>query len=250
MEATMRKVIGITLLIFLGLVTSTYAQEVQINRQNRTVDVTVTANVSKFANLAEVRISCNTKSPTHDQSYQKNIEKAGKVVKALIDAGVPKDDIVSAGISLEEEDRESDVLRTNPKRVPIFVAMQSWTVRVAAADAQRVVDIAVQAGADTIGDVNWMLSNPDAVESQARMEALQKARATATEIANGLCAKVGDAIYVSNQSVKTTLLDRREMTANVLGRAPDLAAPPNLKLQLFPERIETQATVRVVFALD
>jgi uncharacterized protein YggE len=246
----MRKAIGITFLLLFGVVASAYSQDVQVNRQNRTVDVTVTASVSKFANLAEVRISCDTKSPTRDQSYQKNVEKADKVVKALLGAGVPKDDIVSAGISLEEQDRDLDETRANPKRAPSFEAVQSWTVRVAAADAQKVIDIAVQAGADTIGDVNWMLSNPDETESQARLEALQKARATAVEIANGLGAKVGEAIYVSNQSVKTTLLDRREMAANVVGGVPRSSTTPNLKLQLFPERIEKQATVRVVFALD
>ncbi len=246
----MRKVFGITLLFLFGMVPSAHSQDVAVSRQNRTVDVTVTASVAKFADLAEVKISCNTKSPVHDQAYQRNIEKADKVVKALLDAGVPKNDIVSGGISLQEEERDSEEMRPNPKRPPSFEAIQSWTVRVAAGDAQKVIDTAVQAGADTIGDVTWMLSNPDVTEAQARTEALQRAHATAAEIANGVGAKLGEAIYVSNQSVKQTLLDRREMTANVLGNFARQGPPPNQKLQLFPERIEKQATVRIVFALE
>ena len=265
----MRKVIGITLLLFSGAAANAYSQEIQIgpqipfgataspnsqemqiNRQNRTVDVTVTASVSKFADLAEVRFSCDTKSQTHEQAYQKNVEKADKVVKALLDAGVLKDDIVTAGISLDEEERTAEEIRANPKRTPSFEAVQTWTVRVAASDAQKVIDAAVQAGADSIGEVKWMLSNPDATVAEARIAAVKKARANATEIANGLGVKLGDVIFVSNVAIATTLVERREMTANVMGNGGKQVSLPNQKLQLFPERIEKQATVRVVFALD
>jgi uncharacterized protein len=250
MEAPLRKIIPITLLLLLSLAGVAGAQELPINRQNRTVDVTVTATVSAFANLAEVRFSCDTKSPTHEQAYEKNVEKAARVVKALLDAGIPKDDIVSADISLEEEDRTTDETKSGAKRVPSFEAIQTWTVRVAAPDAQKVVDTVVEAGADTIGDVKWMLSDPDVTMAKARLAAIQKARANASDIANGLGAKLGEVIYVTNVSVSATLMERQELMSNVLGSGGKPVVPPTQKLQLFPERIEKQATVRVVFALD
>jgi uncharacterized protein YggE len=250
MEAVMRKIIGIVFLFCFGVVAGANAQDVVINRQNRTVDVTVTASVSKFADLAEMTFSCDTKSPTDAEAYQKNIEKADKVVKALLSAGVPKTDIVTAGLSLQQEERSFEERKANPNRAPLFEAYQSWTVRVAAADAQRVIDSAVRSGAHEVNGVTWLLSNPDVTESQARIDALRRAHATASEIATGLGGKLGEPVYVSNQAIKTTLLERKEAIANVTDIVTAPVAPPGQTLQLFPERIEKQATVRVVFALD
>jgi hypothetical protein len=58
---------------------------------------------------------------------------------------------------------------------------------------------------------------------------------------------------VSNQLIKTTLLARQSSIANVIDageRQVSVAPKPGEALQLFPEKIETEATVRVVFALD
>ena len=249
----MRKMLGVFFLFCFGAVASAFAQDVAINRQNRTVDVTVTAKVSKFADLADVKFSCNTKSPVHEQAYQQNAEKANKITQALLGAGIPKNDIVTSSMYTEEEELTSAQKKANPARAPQFEASQSWTVRVAASDAQRVIDLAVHAGANDVDNVTWMLSNPDAAESQARMDALKKARATASEIANDLGGKLGEPVFVSNQLIKTTLLERQSAFANVIDageRKVSVSPKPGESLQLFPERIETEATVRVVFALD
>jgi len=249
----MRRILGLTFLFCFGVVASAFAQDVVVNRQNRTVDVTVTVKVSKFADLADVKFSCTSKSPIHEQAYQQNAEKANKITQALLGAGIPKNDIVTSSMYTEHEELTSAQKRANPSRAPQFEASQSWTVRVAARDAQHVIDLAVHAGANDVDNVTWMLSNPDASESQARMDALKKAHATAAEIASDLGGKLGEPIFASNQLIKTTLLDRQSVFVNVLDaseRQVTVSPKPGEALQLFPERIQTEATVRVVFALD
>jgi uncharacterized protein YggE len=253
MEDVMRKILGLAFLFCIGVVASVSAQDVAVNRQNRTVDVTVTAKVSKFADLADVRFSCNTKSPVHEQAYQQNAEKANKITQALIGAGIPKIDIVTSSMYTEQEELTTAQKKENPNRAAQFEASQSWTVRVAAADAQRVIDVAVHAGANDVDNVTWMLSNPDVAESQARMDALKKAHSTAADLAADLGGKLGEPIFVSNQLIKTTLLARQSSIANVIDadeRQVSVSPKPGEALQLFPEKIETEATVRVVFALD
>jgi uncharacterized protein YggE len=251
MEDVMRKIVGMAFLSCFALVASVSAQDGAVNRQNRTVDVTVTAKVSKFADLADVRFSCETKSPTHEDAYQRNVEKANKITGALLGAGIPKNDIVTGSIYTSQEELTAAERRAN--KAPYFEASQSWTVRVAAADAQRVIDLAVHAGANDVDNVTWMLSNPDLTESQARMDALKKAHATAGEIASDLGGKLGEPIFVSNQLIKTTLLARQASIANVVEpgeRQVSVSPKPGEALQLFPEKIETEATVRVVFVLE
>jgi uncharacterized protein len=253
MEAVMRKILGLVFLFGFGIASSSYAQDVVVNRQNRTVDVTVTAKVSKFADLAAVKFSCNTKSPIHEQAYQQNAEKANKITQALLGAGISKNDIVTSSMYTEHVELTSAEKKASSNRVSQFEASQSWTVRVTAGDAQRVIDLAVHGGANDFDNVTWMLSNPDATESQARMDALKKAHATAAKIASDLGGKLGEPIFASNQLIKTTPVDRQSVFANVIDaseRQVTVSPRPGEALQLFPERIETEATVRVVFALD
>lgn len=244
----MRMKLGIAIAILFCVTSATFSQQVQVNRQNRTVDVTVTAKVSAIANLAEVTISCDSHAQTIDQAYQLNLGKADKVVKAMLDAGVPKGDIFSVAFQTDEIDTSE--AKTKSGQAPRFIAHQTWKIRVTAADAQRIIDLAVAAGANSVERVEWTLSNPDLVEAKARAAALEKARTAASEIANTLGGKLGEVIYVSNESASTTMSDRMDLKSNVpvsMGKLPEISSP---KLQLFPEKVEKEATVRVVFALD
>ena len=246
----MRTRFGIGIVILLCVASAAFSQQVQVNRQNRTVDVTVTAKVSTIADLAEVTIGCETRGSSHDQAYQQNLEKADKVLKALLDAGVPKTDIVSSDIKLEEDDSVDSDAKAKGLRTPRYQSHQSWKVRVNAADAQHVIDVAVAAGANGIENVDWTLSKPDAIEARARAAALEKARTTASEMAGTLGGKLGEVINVSNESVTMTFNAREAMTSNsvvVLGKLPLVSSR---SLQLFPEKVEKEATVRVVFALE
>src|SRR5262249_1582491 len=120
--------------------------------------------------------------------------------------------------------------------------------------AQKTIDTAVQAGANGIEDVSWDVTDPEALEAKARTAALERARATAADLAKTAGGKVGDLLYASNSlnGILGLLAGNRTVsTASVsVGSQGNGFPTPVFSLQLFPEKIQRQATVRAIFALD
>lgn len=247
----MRKLFYLAAVAMLYAVPSAFSQTVNVSDQNRTVEVSVTQSVSVDAEIAEVTIGCLKYSSTHEQAYQENLRIADQVIKALVAAGVPKESISSIRIELGETDSDDNSSGSTKKQAnKQFKARQSWTIRLAAGDAQRIIDLAVQAGANGVEGVSWDVKNPEGLETKARVAALAKAREVATEMAKGLDAKLGEVLYASNgetiSSVADLSLDKNLtfITKRVASREVEYT------LQLYPEKVEKSATARVIFALD
>ena len=247
----MRIMFGVSMAVLIFAAPPIFSQTNEISRQNRTVEVTVTESISVPAEIAEVTIGCLTHGQTHDQAYQENVRIADNVVKALLASGVKKDDITTGTIELQENHfEETETASTRPRKSPSFVAVQTWKVRIAADDAQKVVDLAVRAGANGIENVVWNVKDPEGLESKARIAALEKARVTAAEIAGGLGGKIGPPLYVSNVLSGVMALFSRAGQLNTSNASVSRSSEPTFSLTLFPEKVEKSAVVRVVFALD
>lgn len=169
-------------------------------------------------------------------------------------AGVTKTQIESSSIELTEI-LPSDKALESPavRKARQFKAHQSWVVRVKASEAQKIIDHAVQAGANGIEDVTWDVADADALEAKARAAAMEKARTTAAEIAKSGGGKLGQLLYASNtvNGIMGLLAGRSLQTdsASVGGGGGGLATPI-FSLHLFPQKVEKQATVQAIFALD
>jgi len=244
----MRSFVGVAIAAFFCLTLPVQSQNIEVNHQNRIVEVNVTERVQVEADIADVTLGCVTYGPSHDQAYRSNLEIAEKVVKALLGAGVQKTQVQSSRIQLDETDSEDQ--RASDRKTRQFRAHQSWRIRLRAPDAQKLIDVAVQAGVNGVENVSWDVADPDALQERARAAAMEKARTTAAELAKSAGNKVGDLLYVSNvvSSRMNLPLVSRNYT-NVVALAPGAAAP-TFSLQLFPEKIEKEATVRAVFALE
>lgn len=250
----MRAMLGVAIAVFLCLAPSVFSQSNDINSQNRTIEVVVSEKAQAEPDIAEVTIGCLTYGQTQDQAYQANLAIADKVIKALLDAGVPKTQIETDSIELSEtsgydvNDQPPAVRKTRQ-----FKAHQSWHVRVAASDAQKIIDLAVQAGANGVEDVSWDVADADALEAKARSAAMERARTTAAEIARSAGGKLGNLLYASNvvNGLMGLLAGRQLQTteASVSGGGGGLVTP-TFTLKLFPKKVEKQATIRAIFALD
>ncbi|HXQ98702.1 MAG TPA: SIMPL domain-containing protein [Candidatus Limnocylindrales bacterium] len=228
------------------------AQEFGINRDNRSISVTVTQKLEVDPDIAQITFGSQTYGATHDAAYLENLRIAEQIVKALLDSGVPRERIESHNLSLDLQDESDQKSLTAEQRSQRrYMAHQSWTVRVAVGDAQKIVDIAVHAGANQVEDVTWDVSDPDALDARARRAALEKARTTAEEIANGFHGKLGQLLYASNSSDSELLY--------VPGSGfSDLSVKDKFiekfwqkrNLQLFPKKITREAEVHAVFALE
>lgn len=130
-----------------------------------------------------------------------------------------------------------------------FRAQQSWTVRVDAGDAQKVLDVATGAGANDVQQPDWDVSDPAGLQSLSAEAALKKARIVADQMAHGLGAKLGPLVYASNRAPVTRwmrgLINTQMATVEV-----QAGKTPQPVLKLFPKKVKAEATVYAVFAIE
>ena len=223
------------------------AQDIQVNRQNKTIAVTADDSVTADAEIAVLAIGYYNYAPTQDGAFRENVRVAEQVTKALLDAKVPKANIETERLRLGRAEID-EKWTAEMKKDRQFTAWQSWHVTVSAAEAQTVVDLAVRAGANEVDDVEWNIADPVALQAKAGAAALAKARAVADQMAKGLGTKLGELIYASNRAPVPRAyrgMETIEVNANA---APPPPPPP--KLTLFPQKVKSDATVYAVFSIE
>jgi|SRR6516164_6132586 uncharacterized protein YggE len=131
------------------------------------------------------------------------------------------------------------------------MSKEIWRIRAATSDTQKLIDIAVQAGANGVEDVRWDVADTKALEAKAHGAAFDKARTRAAETAKSAGGKLGDLLYINVVSgIGGGLLARGATTSEMSASRGHGFPTPAFSLQLFPEKVEQQATVRAAFALD
>jgi len=229
------------------------AQQVQVNRDNRTIAVTVTETVEVGPEIAVVQIGYHNYGPERDVAYKTNARMAKQIVDALLSSGLKQDSIETGNVTLNRVDPQEQQWSEKERQDRQFEADQTWNIRVAPDQAQRVADIAVSSGANELQQVNWMVADPTALDEKASDAALAKARGMAEKMAQTFGSKAGQLLFASNnQSARplfTNFGSAGEGVGNNYGFAAKLAPPPPI-LQLYPQKVRREATVYAVFALE
>jgi len=222
-----------------------FAQDIQVNRQNKTIAVTAEDSVTADAEIAVLEIGYHNYGLTQDNAFYENVRVADQITKAFLDAKIPKANIETEKLRLSRT--QIDVTWTPEiKKERQFTAEQSWHVTVSASQAHAVVDLAVKSGANELEDVEWNVADPVALQAKAGSAALAKARAVADQMAKGLGTKLGELIYASNRAPVANEFDRLEQFARLQAPPP----PPPPTLTLFPQKVKSEATVYAVFSIE
>jgi uncharacterized protein len=223
-------------------------QGITISKDNRTIAITATDSVVAMADVATVHVGFVIYGVDHDSAYADGSKISNAVVAALKTAGVPADAIESEAQNLAEvQEYQLNQLPEAEKATRKWTLTQSWTVRTNAADAARVLDIAVQAGANQSGGIDWSLKDENTPQAEAAGKALQRARVVAAEMAKGLNVNLGALIFASNETQATPI---RPLMQAMAMKGMGSAAPPPQPLAINPRRIEKSATVYAVFAIE
>jgi uncharacterized protein YggE len=221
------------------------AQTIQVSKENRTIAITATDSVIVMADTATVHIGFIAYGPDKDAAYAAGSGLSNGIVKALTAAGVPNDAIESENQNVAPvQEYQVDKLTPAEKAQRKFQVTQSWTVRTNASDAARILDLAVKAGANQSGQIDWSLKDANSPQAEAAAKALQRARTVAGEMAKGMNVKLGVLIYASNETQAEP--PRPLMRAMAAPALADKVAP----LAINPRRIEKFATVYAVFAIE
>jgi uncharacterized protein len=222
-------------------------QGITVSKDNRTIAITATDSVIAMADVATVHVGFVAYGPDHDAAYAAGSKVSNAVVNALKAAGVPADAIESENQNIAEvQPYQVEKLTDAEKAQRKWVLTQSWTVRTNASDAARILDLAVKAGANQSGAIDWSLKDDNAPQAAAAGKALQRAQSVAAEMAKGLNVKLGALIFASN-----TTEGEQVRPVMALMQAKAMAPPPSPPpLAINPRQIEKTATVYAVFAIE
>jgi uncharacterized protein YggE len=224
------------------------AQTIQVNKDNRTIAITATDKVIALADTATIHIGFIAYGPDSDAAYAAGSQLSNAIVKSLTSAGVPSDAIESENQNVSPvQEYQVDKLTPAEKAQRKFQVTQSWTIRANASDAAKILDLAVKAGANQSGQIDWSLKDENAPQAEAAAKALQRARTVAGEMAKGMNVKLGALIYASNETQAEPIRPLMKSMMTVNG---SLAAPAPQPLAINPRQIEKSATVYAVFAIE
>jgi len=79
---------------------SVFGQDIQVNRQNKTIAVTADESITADAEVAVLEIGYHNFGITQDAAFQENVRVAERITKALLDAKVPKANIETEKLHL------------------------------------------------------------------------------------------------------------------------------------------------------
>jgi uncharacterized protein len=227
------------------------AQTIQVDKNNRTIAITATDKASAPAEIAAVTVGFEIYAPDADGAYRQGSELSNAILTALKMAGVADESIQSNDQKLTHtEFPDNDESTAAQRAQKAFTLSQNWVVRVGADQAATVLHVAIGAGANEGGNIDWQVKDRNALEARAAAVALERARSIAAQMAAGLNAHLGALVYASNEApaidrFRGGLSETVTVSASLAGTVPNLAP-----LAIRPQQVEESATVYAVFAIE
>jgi uncharacterized protein YggE len=237
----------------LSVVGTGSSQQIQINKENKTIAITTSDQAETLADTAVLMVGFHIFGKDQDGTYAEASRTSNAIMLALTEAGVPKAAVESAEQSLNPLEQNNDADKARFAQGIRFEFAQSWHVTVPADAAASVLHAAITSGGNDSGGIQWELKKDDALEAEAAAKALEHARQIASQMAAGLGVKLGTLVYASNQTPPRGILAALGLGGPLVQTqsASVAMAKRNLApLAISPERITKTATVYAVFAIE
>lgn len=224
----------------LGFAWSAQAQQptqpqLNVSPTNRTLTVSADDQVTEEPDIAVLHLGFETAPNDAKSAYAEGARTSNAIIAAIKQAGIPESDIRSGTQYLDRD--------PTPKSRK-FMLTQRWTVKVPPARAAEILDIAVNNGANSTGQIDWTVKDEHALEYQALEGASERAKEIAAALAKGMGVRLGAVIYLSNQLSGGGIYPRPMMTAF----AKTAEAPQPLAIE--PQKVSRSANVYAVFAIE
>jgi uncharacterized protein YggE len=169
---------------------------------------------------------------------------------AMQKLGVKDENIESSGQGLEHNSNFDDKTPADERTKKQFMFHQSWIISVPPANSAEVIRVAIAAGANESGGIEWRFADRKSLQAKAAANALVKARAVAQEMAEGLHVKLGALIYASNEMPRVAMFRRMGVLNTESASVTSVAPQPAPPLEIRPQTIREEATVYAVFAIE
>jgi len=146
--------------------------------------------------VATATLGVETRNVDVAQAVGENITRAQAVVDAVKAAGILEKDIQTAGFNVYAQDQFDQT--GQPTGARIYVV--SNTVTFIARDIPKVGDVlsaALKAGANTVNGVSFSIEDPTTAMAEARLKAMEDAKARATALADSAGVTLGKPISIN-----------------------------------------------------
>jgi len=229
-----------------------FAQTIQINRENKTIAISTTDEATATADIAAITIGFEILGP----DAMGTSADAGKLSHSILDAlhklGVEDKSIESTGQGLQKNTEFDDKEKPEQRAKQQYIFRQSWEVSASPNSAAEVIRVAIAAGANQSGAINWRISDRRSLQAKAAEAALVKARQVAQNMADGLHVKLGDLVYASNETPNTKLYFAPRQGLVVNSESASVASFTSMTraIEIRAQTVREEATVYAVFAIE
>ena len=247
MAISLRHIAGLVLLAAVAMPSD--AQQIVVSKDNRTIAVTTSADASAEADTVTVEIGFIQYGADQDSAYAAGSKTSNAIAAALKAAGIPQEAIQSESQNIGPVQNYGGDQNWTPaeKAQRKFQVQQSWSVKTAAGNGARVLDVAIKAGANQSGQMTWSVQDEDGLQARVAKLALDRARQIAQQMAGGLNASLGPLVYASNEAPS------RGPQPLMRSEAMMAAAPMAQKvepLSVSAHKVTASATVYAVFSIQ
>ncbi len=205
-----------------------------------TLSVAVEGHVDRAPDVADLGGGVVTTAATAAGTMAANASKMTAVVAAVRNAGIAERDIQTSGLSLQPQYKYEN---NQPPALTGYQATNSVALRVRKlADAGRLVDALVAAGANQITGPNFRVDAADAALDAARSAAVATARARAELYAKAAGLHVKRIVSIAESGGEQPIV--RPMMLMARAKMADDATP------VVPGEVSLVITVNIVFELE
>lgn len=243
-------------LVFSTVLSTSPALLAQCNQncpERRTISVNGTATVTADADLAIVRVGYKLYGPDAQTVYTSATSASNAVMQALTASGVPKAAIESTSQVIQHTDGydiQQFPYDSTQHAQHEFTVRQSWAIRIKPDDAARTLDTAIRAGANESGWIEWIVEHPESLQAEVAAKAEANARSTAERIAQNSGFHLGHVVSVNeNQGAPGSPGGYGGGYGGGIATLR-LEVPGNQPLQINSRRVQFQASVYVVYAIE
>ncbi|MBI3649086.1 MAG: SIMPL domain-containing protein [Actinobacteria bacterium] len=208
-------------------------------KPSRTITVSSTATVKAAPDEAVVDLGVRSEAPDATAASAQNAKDMQAVLDALKAAKIDEKDIETLNVGLSQR----VVDRGTPSEQRVFVASNS--VRVTIHDLSAVgavIDAGVQAGADSVNDLRFQLSDLNQIRTDALTQAVRGARTKADALAEAAGASVVRVVTIAEESFRTPTYP----APYAFGDAALAAAPTPV---VPPDSLQVSVTISVVWEI-
>lgn len=193
----MKRQVFVTAAVLLAVLALAVPPAAAQSYPENTITVTGSGQASGTPDIADINMGVRTISEDVAAAFDQNSAQVQGVINTLTNLGVAQEDIRTTSIytSFRENFPPSPDQPAPPRTYEV-----TNDLRVTLRDTNRIGEIiaaAVDAGANNVYGLNFRFSNQDALEQQARTEAMNNARARAEELAAIAGVSVGDIVVIT-----------------------------------------------------